>query len=159
MHVVLAAFLLATSFDVTRSLRLTAAAEQLFETEKKMVTTSAEPIEDLLFADVLSLLDVAIETNPANLHARALRSQILLLHSYDGQGAYDVCDLLDARSDADFVLRRAARAAAGDVATARTVLRGIERIPPDAVPDPPSDCDDDSENGTRTRHVLVRSSH
>ncbi len=145
--------LLATSPGATKSTRLTAAAEQLLEYEKKMAAASTDSINDLLFTDVLSLLDLAVSSNPANLHARALRSQILLHHSDNGAGEYDVCYLLGAKADADFVVTRTQKAAPADVTMARNVLRGIESIPPDAIPDPPSSCDDEDEGqrGTRTK--------
>lgn len=133
-----------------RSNRLTAAAEQLLECEKKITTAD---VDSVLFTDVVSLLDVAVETYPQNLHAHALRGELLLHQSYDGEGQYDVCFLLDARSDAEFVISRAARATPADVTIARAVLRGIENIPPDAIPDPPSSCNDEDEGqrGTRTK--------
>jgi hypothetical protein len=151
MHLFLAAVLLATSPEIGRSLRLTTAAEQLLEAEKKLVTSSEDRVSDLLFADVLSLLDEAVATNPGNLHARAIRSQVLLLRSYDGVGEYDVCYVIDAKADANFVVSRAPRAAPPDLKMARDVLRGIDLIPPDAIPDPPSVCDEDDDHGTPTK--------
>jgi hypothetical protein len=151
MHLVLAALLFATPPEVARSVRLTAAAEQLLEVEKKMVTSAQDRVGDLLFADVLSLLDAAVTSNPANLHARAIRAQVLLLRSYDGEAEYDVCYVVDARTDAEFVVSRAARAAPADVKIAREVLRGIDLIPADAIPDPPSVCEEDDERGTPTK--------
>ena len=138
--------------NAERSRRLTAAAEQLLDFEKKLIEKSPDAIDDLVFSDVLSLLDTAISTNPTNVHARALRAQILLLQSYDGDGEYDVCYLLDAKADADYVVSRP-HAAAADVASARAVLRGIANIPPDAIPDPPTVCneDDEGQHGTRTK--------
>ena len=147
----LLALLLATSTELSRSLKLTAAAEQLFDYEKKMAAGAPERIDDLLFGDVLALLDVAISTNGANLHARAIRSQVLLLRSYDGESSYDVCYIIDAKADANYVVSRAARAAAPDVKIAKDVLRGIDLIPPDAIPDPPSVCDDEDERGSKTK--------
>ena len=126
-----------------KSVRLTAAAEQLLECEKKIVSGSADALDGVLYNDVVALLDLAVETNPGNLHARALRAELLLHQAYDGRGQYDVCYLLDARDDANFVVSREARAPAADVAMARAVLHGIERIPPDAIPDPPSSCNDE----------------
>lgn len=152
MSWLLAAVLIATTPDIARSMRLTTAAEQLFEYEKKMVASASERIDDLLFSDVLSMLDVAIDTNASNLHARAMRAQVLLLHSYDGVGEYDVCYILEAKADADFIVSRAARASASDVKIARDVLRGIDLIPPDAIPDPPSVCDDEKDRGERTKN-------
>ena len=137
--------------SVNRSVRLTTAAEQLLDFEKKMATSSPERIDDVLFADVLSLLDLAVNANPANLHARALRSQVLLVRSYDGESAYDICYILDARADAEFIVSRASHAAPADVKAARDVLRGIELIPPEAIPDPPSVCEEDDQQGSRTK--------
>jgi hypothetical protein len=139
--------------NAERSKRLTTAAEQLLEFEKKMVQSSPDPIDGVIFGDVLGLLDTAVAANPGNLHAHALRAQLLLHNSYDGAGQYDICDLLDAKGDADYVISRAAHAAAADVTTARAVLRGIEKIPPEAIPDPPSACDDedDGRSGTPTK--------
>ena len=149
MHWLLVAALLAT--DVSRSVRLTSAAEQLLDAEKKMASASPEPISDLLFADVLSLLDVAVDSNPSNLHAHALRAQTLLLRSRDENDEYDVCYLIEARADATFVVSRASKATAPDVKMARDVLHGLDVIPPDAIPDPPSVCDDDEQQGSRTK--------
>lgn len=148
-----AALLAQTSGGVQRSARLTAAAEQLLDCEKKIVASSTEHVEDVLFVDVLALLDLAVEANPANLHARAVRSELLLHQSYDGE-AYDVCYLLDARDDANLVVSRASNASAADITKARSVLKRIDAIPPDAIPDPPSICDDDDEGqrGTRTKN-------
>lgn len=150
MHWLLAALLVANGPEVARSIRLTAAAEQLLDYEKKIATSSPERIDDLLFADVLSLLDLALNANGANLHARALRSQVLLVRSYDGEAEYDICYILDARADAEFIVSRAARASAADLKIAHDVLHGIELIPPDAIPDPPSVCEDDKQ-GSRTK--------
>jgi hypothetical protein len=146
-----AAPLLAQSAD--RSKHLTTAAEQLLEFEKKMVANSAERIDDILFSDVLSLLDVAVSENAGNLHARALRAQTLLHQSDNGGGAYDICYILDAKGDAEFIVTRAQKASPADLVIARRVLSGIEKIPPDAIPDPPSVCDDEDEEhrGTRTK--------
>ena len=152
MHWLLAALLLANSPDVTRSVRLTTAAEQLLDFEKKMATSAPERIDDLLFGDVLALLDLAVNANPSNLHARALRSQVLLVRSFDGESRYDICYILDAHADAEFIVTHASHAPAADVKIARDVLHGIELIPPSAIPDPPSVCDeDDEEHGTRTK--------
>jgi len=37
------------------------------------------------------------------------------------------------------------------VKMARDVLHGLDVIPPDAIPDPPSVCDDDEQQGSRTK--------
>jgi hypothetical protein len=153
MSWLLCAVLLASSPDLARSMKLTTAAEQLFEYEKKMASAAPERIDDLLFGDVLSLLDVAISTNPANLHGRALRSEVLMLRSFDvDEATYDVCYIIDAKADATYVVSRAARASAPDLKTAKDVLRGIDLIPPDAIPDPPSVCDDEEDRGSRTKN-------
>jgi hypothetical protein len=135
-----------------RSQKLTAAAEKLLEFEKKLSTDAGEPLDDLLYGDVLNLLDVAVEADADNLHARALRAPILLLLAFDGE-AYDICYLLDAEEDANLVISRAAKSNAVDVLSARRVLRKIQHIPPSAIPDPPSVCDeeDDRQRGTRTK--------
>lgn len=155
MSFILAALLLASSPEAARSLRITAQAEKLLEFEKKMAVDAEDPIDDLLFGDVLGLLDVAVSENPGNLHARALRSQVLLHHAYNADDDnYDVCDLMDARKDAEFVISKGTRAAAADLTIARTVIKNIGKIPPGAIPDPPSACNDDDEghSGTPTKN-------
>ena len=155
MSLVFAALLLASSPEAARSLRITAQAEKLLEYEKKMAVDSTDQIDDVLFGDVLGLLDLAVSDNPANLHARALRSQVLLHHAYNpDDDNYDVCDLMDARKDADFVISKATRAAAADLTIVRGVIKNIGKIPPDAIPDPPSVCNDDDEghSGTPTKN-------
>lgn len=145
---ILAALLFATATEL--SVRLTAAAEELLRVEKK-IAASRDGLDSILYQDVLSLLDEAIEVDPNNLHAHARAGEVLLLRSNQGDGTFDVCTLLDARDEADFVLRHGGDPA--DQAIARGVLRGIDRIPPDAIPDPPSSCDDGQEqrHGTKTR--------
>jgi hypothetical protein len=130
--------------DAELSLRLAASAEQLLALEKR-IAAQYDDLDSILYEDVLSLLDEALSANPQNLHARALSADVLLLKSYEGDGTYDVCTLLDAKSEAQYVVSRSSRAGDADLATARAVLRKIERIPPDAIPDPPSSCNDKNE--------------
>ena len=143
-----AVLLLATASELSR--RLTSAAEELLRVEKR-IAGSRSGLDAILYEDVLSLLDEAIDADPQNLHAHARAGEVLLLKANRGDGTFDVCFLLDARDEADLVLKHVCEAA--DSAIARGVLRGIERIPPDAIPDPPSSCDDDKErrHGTKTR--------
>ena len=68
-------------------------------------------INGVLYEDVLTILDAAIGADPANLHARALSAHILMLKAYEGDGVYDVCRLLDARDDAEYVVTRSKAAA------------------------------------------------
>jgi hypothetical protein len=143
----LAAVLLAT---VTESQRLTAAAEELLKIEKKIAGTY--DLDALLYEDVLTLLDEALDADPKNLHAHARAGEVLLLKSNQGDGTFDICSLLDARDEADLVLSHGASTA--DQTLARTVLKAIDAIPADAIPDPPSSCGDDDEgrrHGTKTR--------
>jgi hypothetical protein len=74
------------------------------------------------------------------------------LKSYDGD-SYDICTLLDARAEAEFVTGHASRAKGDDLAGARAVLHEIALIPPDEIPDPPSSCNEENE-----RHFGSRSS-
>ena len=152
MTILLVATPLFAQQSAERSKRLTAAAEQLLAYEKKMAADSPDGIEDVLFGDVLALLDSAVTTGPGNVHARALRSEVLLETSYDGE-QYDVCYLLDAKGDAEYVISHASRGTPDDITIAKAVLKGIDKIPPDAIPDPPSVCNDDEEGhrGTRTK--------
>jgi alkyl sulfatase BDS1-like metallo-beta-lactamase superfamily hydrolase len=138
----------------TRSQKLTAAAEKLLEFEKKIAAESDEGLDDVLYGDVLNLLDVAVDADPDNIHARALRAPLLLHLAYDGE-AYDVCYLVDAKADATLVVARGAKAKPVDVTRSRAVLRNIEKIPASAIPDPPSVCDeeDDRQRGTRTKSL------
>jgi hypothetical protein len=143
----LAAVLLAT---VTESQRLTAAAEELLKIEKKIA--GAHELDAVMYEDVLTLLDEALEADPHNLHAHARAGEVLLLQSKQGDGTFDICSLLDARDEADFVLSHGAGVA--DQAIARGVLKSIDAIPQSAIPDPPSSCGDDDEgrrHGTKTR--------
>ena len=134
----------------TLSERLTAAAEELLKIEKKIAATN-EGLMPPLYEDVLSLLNEAITEDPSNLHARALASEVLLLRSDQGDGTFDICSLLDARDEAEYVLRHGGDAA--DAATARGTLRAIQAIPPDAIPDSPSSCGESEEqrHGSKTR--------
>jgi len=143
-----AVLLLATASELSR--QLTSAAEELLRVEKKIAGSHAG-LDAVLYEDVLSLLDEAIAADPQNLHAHARAGEVLLLKANQGDGTFDVCVLLDARDEAELVLKRGGEPA--DMAIARGVLRAIERIPPDAIPDPPSSCDDNAErrHGTKTR--------
>jgi len=142
-----AAVLFATATEL--SARLTAAAEEVLRIEKK-IAVQRDGLDSILYEDVLSLLDEAIEVDPHNIHAHARAGEVLLLKSNQGDGTFDICALLDARDEADFVLKHGGDAA--DQAIARGVLRGIERIPPDAIPDPPSSCgDQEQRHGSKTR--------
>ena len=133
-----------------QSQSITASAEELLKLEKKIAATNPD-LAPLLYDDVLALLDEAIDIDGSNIHARALAGEVLLLRSDDGDGTYDVCELLDARHEAEYVLKHGG--GAGDAALARNVIRAIEAIPPDAIPDPPSSCDhdEDDHHGTKAR--------
>jgi hypothetical protein len=134
----------------TQSERLAAAAESLFHAEQKAASiwreSGPEEVDAVLYEDVLTLLDAAIGADADNLHARALSAQILLIKAYEGEGIYDICTLLDARDDAEYVTARAKSASEADLSTARRVLRQIRRIPPSAIPDPPSSCGEDDHD-------------
>ncbi len=101
------------------SRQLTASAEELLRIEKRIAAEN--DLDSVLYEDVLSLLDSAIEADPDNLHAHALAASVLLLKSDDGDGTFDVCVLLDARDEANQVLAHSSRASAADAATAATV--------------------------------------
>ncbi|MDQ6802703.1 MAG: hypothetical protein M3041_18020 [Acidobacteriota bacterium] len=142
-----AAVLFATA---TLSQRLTSAAEELLRIEKKIAAT--HDLDALLYEDVLTLLDEALDADPHNLHAHARAGEVLVLKSKQSDGTFDICSLLDARDEADFVLSHGAEA--GDQAIARGVRRSIDSIPQSAIPDPPSSCGDSDEgrrHGTKTR--------
>ena len=143
--------------DSDLSRRLTSEAEELLRLEKKVAATE-KGLDAVLYEDVLALLDAAVHANPQNLHARVVSSDVLLLKAYDGDGTYDVCTLLDARDEAEFVTSHASRASESDLAAARAVLRSIDSIPPDAVPDPPSSCDekDERQHGSRASAAKTR---
>jgi hypothetical protein len=149
------AILPASDADLSR--RLTSEAEELLRLEKK-VAAAENGLDAVLYEDVLALLDAALHANPQNLHARVVSSDVLLLKAYDGDGTYDVCTLLDARDEAEFVTSHASRASESDLAAARAVLRSIDSIPPDAVPDPPSTCDEEDERqpGSRASAAKAR---
>jgi len=148
----LAALLLAAiTTQAETSRQLTASAEELLKIEKR-VAAENDLDEGVLYEDVLSLLDAAIDADPENLHAHALEAGVLLLKSDNGDGTYDICYLLDARDEANRVLARGAKASAADNGAARAVLQAIGRIPPSAIPDPPSSCDEhQGQHGTKTR--------
>ena len=100
---------------------------------------------------MLSLLDAAIRAKPDNTHAYAFAAHVLLIKSDQGDGTYDICTLLDARDDAEFVTTHASHATEADLTSARNVIRQIRRIPPSAIPDPPSVCgDDDHDHSSKT---------
>jgi hypothetical protein len=138
------------------SAKLTAAAETLFAAERKAASVwrdaaPDEAIDATLYEDVLSLLDAAIRENPDNMHAYAFAAQVLLVKADNGDGTFDVCTLLDARDDAEYVTGHGSIAADADVASARATLKQIRRIPPSAIPDPPSSCgDDDHDHSSKT---------
>ena len=134
----------------TLSQRLTAEAEELLKIEKKIAASHG--LDSVMYEDVLTLLDDAIEADSHNLHAHARAGEVLLLKSNLGDGTFDICSLLDARDEADYALSHGAEAA--DQAVARGVLKAIDAIPPSAIPDPPSSCDEGGErrqHGTKTR--------
>lgn len=140
-----------TAADLSR--QLAAAADELFIAEQKAAAAwrkarSDDGVDAFLYEDVLALLDAAIRADHANLHARALSARILLLKAYQGDGLYDVCRLLDARDDAEYVVSRSSAAAPPDLTSARDILRQIRRIPPAAIPDPPSSCGEDDHDDT-----------
>ena len=138
------------------SAKLAAAAETLFAAEQKAAAAwhdaaPDEAIDATMYEDVLSLLDAAIRANPDNTHAYAFAAQVLLIKADQGDGTYDICTLLDARDDAEFVTTHASHATEADLTSARNVVRQIRRIPPSAIPDPPSVCgDDDHDHSSKT---------
>jgi hypothetical protein len=95
--------------DADLSRRLTSEAEELLKLEKK-VAAAENGLDAVLYEDVLALLDAALHASPQNLHARVVSSDVLLLKAKDSDGTYDVCTLLDARDEAEFVTSRASRA-------------------------------------------------
>ena len=147
---------LAASGARNDSEKLTAAAENLFAAEQKAAAAwrdaaPDEAVDATMYEDVLSLLDAAIRANPDNLHAYAFASQVLFVKADQNDGTYDICALLDARDDAEYVTARAGSATAPDLAAARGILKQIRRIPPSAIPDPPSSCgDDDHDHSSKT---------
>jgi hypothetical protein len=135
--------------SATRSSQLTAAAEQLLKVEKEIAAAN-DKAEFLLYGDVLALLDEAVADDATNLHARALSGEVLLLQSENDDGTYDVCSLVEAREDADFVLKH--NGGAADVTIAKQVIKAIQAIPPDAIPDDPSTCEgEERRHGSQAR--------
>ncbi|SRR5436190_8559018 len=134
----------------TQSQQLTAAADELLKVERKIAATN-EGTSVLLYGDVLALLDEAIDEDNTNLRAHAKAAEVLLLMSEEGDGTFDVCSLLDARDEAQYVIKHGGEGSDADLA--QKVLRTIKAIPPDAIPDPPSSCDQDEDqrHGTKTR--------
>lgn len=143
-------FLVTLLAAATLSQQLTAAADELLKVEKK-IAASTEGASALLYGDVLALLDEAIDEDNTNLRAHAKAAEVLLLMSDEGDGTFDVCSLLDARDEAQYALKHGAEGA--DAELAQKVLRAIRAIPPEAIPDPPSSCDQDEDqrHGSKTR--------
>jgi len=134
--------------SATRSTQLTAAAEDLLKLEKK-IAASTEGTDALLYGDVLALLDEAVAEDATNVHARALSGEVLLLQSENEDGTYDVCSLVEARQDAEFVLKHNGDAA--DATLARQVIKAIQAIPPAAIPDDPATCEGEKRHGSQAR--------
>jgi len=133
----------------TRSAQLTAAAEELLKVEKQ-IAASNDKAGFLLYGDVLALLDEAVSGDATNLHARALLGEVLLLQSENDDGTYDVCSLVEARQDADFVLKH--NGGPADATIARQVIKAIEAIPAGAIPDDPSECPgEEQRHGSKAR--------
>jgi hypothetical protein len=141
------------------SRRITAIAADLFEAEKKVAErwsrteTEAEPegevageVESVLYEDVIRMLDSAVEVDANNMRAHALLAEVLLRKAREGQ-TYDVCSLLDAQDEAEWVLSHAGHATAADLKKARDLVKAIRAIPKEAIPDPPSSCGDDEPQG------------
>ena len=143
----IALFWFATA-SATRSQTLTASAEELLNVEKK-IAASDEDAGLLLYGDVLALLDEALTEDSTNIHARALSGEVLLLQSENDDGTYDVCSLIEAREDADYVLKH--NGGAGDSAIARNVLKAIQAIPASSIPDDPSTCEGEERHGSKAR--------
>ncbi|HJT17493.1 MAG TPA: hypothetical protein VJ853_08905 [Thermoanaerobaculia bacterium] len=141
-----ALFWFATAAEQSRS--LTAAAEQLLKVEKE-IAASNDKAEFLLYGDVLALLDEAVSDDATNVHARALSGEVLLLQSENDDGTYDVCSLVEARDDANFVLKH--NGGAADTTIARQVIKAIDAIPPDEIPDDPSTCEGEKRHGSQAR--------
>ena len=143
-------FLVPLLAAATLSQQLTAAADELLKVEKK-IAASTEGAAPLLYGDVLALLDEAIDEDNTNLRAHAKAAEVLLLMSDEGDGTFDVCAVLDARDEAQYVLKHGGEGS--DAELAHKVLRAIKAIPPEAIPDPPSSCDQDEDqrHGTKTR--------
>lgn len=134
--------------SATRSTQLTAAAEQLLKVEKE-IAASNEDAGFLLYGDVLALLDEAVSADATNLHARALSGEVLLLQSENDDGTYDACSLVEARQDADYVLKH--NGGPADTTIARQVIKSIEAIPAAAIPDDPSTCEGEKRHGSQAR--------
>lgn len=151
------------------SRQITAAAQELFDAERKAVErwrkaeSAYEPDEvgdgvgSVLFEDVISMLDTAAGIDKKNMHPHALLAQVLFLKAYQVDGTYDICSLLDARDEASWVVQHSSDATPPDLKIARDLTRGIKAIPADRIPDPPSACgDDDRANGSSTAGLRPR---
>jgi imidazolonepropionase-like amidohydrolase len=130
----------ATAAELSRT--LTAAAEDLLKVEKKIAASTEAG--SFLYQDVLSLLDETLDQDKTNLHAHARTAEVLVLMSDEGDGTFDVCTLLEAREEAEYVLKHGGEGADADLA--HKVIRAIQEIPPEAIPDPPSACEQDEEH-------------
>jgi hypothetical protein len=148
------------------SRRITTIAADLFEAEKKVAErwskaeTEAEPegeaadeVDGVMYDDVTRMLDSAIEVDPDNMRAHALLAEVLLRKAYEGQRIYNVCSLLDAQDEAQWVIAHSAQAGAPDLKKARDLIKAIKAIPKESIPDPPGSCDDDDDSHHRSATV------
>ena len=117
-----AAFLIAAT---TLSQRLTAEAEELLKIEKKIAASHG--LDSVMYEDVLTLLDDAIEADSHNLHAHARAGEVLLLKSNLGDGTFDICTILDARDEAGYVLNHHAES------SDQAIARGVFGVPTLAI--------------------------
>jgi len=148
------------------SRRVTAIAEELFNSEKKAAerwrsdarasepgTDAGDAVDNVLYEDVISLLDDALNADPRNTHAHLMAAEVLRAKAREGEGAYDICYLVDARDQANAVIEGAARATAADFKRAKELVADIAHIPAGEIDGKESDChdqDDDASAGSAT---------
>jgi hypothetical protein len=137
------------------SRRTTALAAELYEQEKKIAARlrkaaeehsphapGGESVESMLYDDVLNLLDAAMLADENNLHAHALAAEVLFRKSSEGEGTYEVCSLLDAEDQIDYVLSNADDAERADLESVKRIKKAIDAIPEDKIAGDAADCED-----------------
>ncbi|HYM61747.1 MAG TPA: hypothetical protein VEZ11_12750 [Thermoanaerobaculia bacterium] len=148
------------------SRRATALAAELYEQEKKIAAklrkaaeqhspdaAGGEAVESMLYDDVLNLLDAALLADKDNFHAHALAAEVLFRKSNQGEGVYEICSLLDAEEQIDYVLANAETAEKLDLESVKRIKKAIDAIPEDRIAGDEGDCEekDGKEKGTAWR--------
>lgn len=142
------------------SRRTTALAAELYDQEKKIAArlrkaaeqhspdaSGGEAVESMLYDDVLNLLDAAILADEDNLHAHALAAEVLFRKSNQGEGIFEICGLLDAEDQIDYVLSNADNADKTDLENVKRIKKAIDAIPEDKIAGEAGDCEDRAGKG------------